>query len=56
MLAKFPKIKAGLQDCYFEKDLKRIFIGEAYKPLYKTLAKERSVCLISILTNEVPLM
>uniref|UniRef100_T1I382 Cilia-and flagella-associated protein 96 n=1 Tax=Rhodnius prolixus TaxID=13249 RepID=T1I382_RHOPR len=40
MLAKFPKIKAGLQDCYFEKDLKRIFIGEAYKPLYKTLAKE----------------
>lgn len=31
MLGEGPKIKTGKQDCYFDKEFKRLFTGEAIK-------------------------
>ncbi|KAK9503154.1 hypothetical protein O3M35_011782 [Rhynocoris fuscipes] len=41
MLPGFPKMKTGLQDCYFDKEFKRIFIKEGYTSAYKIDAKTR---------------
>ncbi|KAF6205066.1 hypothetical protein GE061_019233 [Apolygus lucorum] len=41
MFPGFPKWKTELQDCYFDHEFKRIFIGEALNSVYKRDAKAR---------------